>query len=79
VTIHVSGSNALTRAANPVKVAELADGCAPRVRVMALFGVNGPAWGMVRVDTDGGVYLAHVYGQDEIVWGQVDASVTFAA
>lgn len=79
MTIHVSGSNALTRAASPIKVAELADGCAPRVRAMALFGVNGPAWGMVRVDTDGGVYLTHVYGQDEIVWGQVDASVTFAA
>ena len=79
MTIHVSGSNSLTRAANPVKVAELADDCTPRVRVMALFGVNGPAWGMVRVDTDGGVYLTHMYGQDEIVWTTVDASVTFAA
>lgn len=79
MTIHVSGSNSLTRSKSLVKVAELADGCAPRVRVMALFGVNGPAWGMVRVDTDGGVYLTHVYGQDEIVWTTVDASATFAA
>lgn len=77
VTIHISGSNSLTRSANPIKVAELSDGCAPRVRVMALFGVNSPAWGMVRIDTDGSVYLTHMYGQHEIVWAEVDASVTF--
>lgn len=37
------------------------------------------SWGMVRVDTDGNVYLTHMYGQDEIVWATVDVSVTFAA
>ena len=79
MTVHISGSNSLTRAVNPVKVAELADGCAPRVRVMTLFGVNDSAWGMVRVDTDGRVYLTHMYGTDEIVWTKVDVSVTFAA
>lgn len=79
VTIHISGSNSLTNSKNPIKVAELADGCAPRVRVMAPFGVNDQAWGMVRVDTDGNVYLTHMYGQDEIVWTTVDVSVTFAA
>lgn len=79
VTVHISGSNSLTRSKNPVKVAELADGCAPRVRVMTLFGVNDSAWGMVRVDTDGRVYLTHMYGHDEIVWNKVDVSVTFAA
>lgn len=79
VTVHISGSNSLTRAVNPIKVAELADGCAPRVRVMALFGVNDQTWGMVRVDTDGSVYLTHMYGRDEIVWSKVDVSVTFAA
>ena len=46
---------------------------------MALFGVNDQAWGMVRVDTDGSVYLTHMYSQDEIVWNKVDVSVTFAA
>ena len=79
VTIHISGSNSLTRSKNPIKVAELADGCAPRVRVMTLFGVKDSAWGMVRVDTDGRVYLTHMYGQDEIVWTKFDVSVTFAA
>ena len=79
VTIHISGSNSLTRSKNPVKVAELAEGCAPRVRVMTLFGVNDAAWGMVRVDTDGSVYLTHMYGHDEIVWAKVDVSATFAA
>lgn len=79
VTIHISGSNSLTNSKNPIKVAELADGCAPRVRVMAPFGVNDQAWGMVRVDTDGNVYLTHMYGQDETVWTTVDTSVTFAA
>lgn len=79
MAVHISGSNSLTRAVNPIKVAELADGCAPRVRVMALFGVNDQAWGMVRVDTDGSVYLTHMYSQDEIVWNKVDVSVTFAA
>lgn len=79
MTVHISGSKALTRAVNPIKVAELADGCAPRVRVMTLFGINDSSWGMVRVDTDGSVYLTHMYGQDEIVWTKVDVSVTFAA
>ena len=79
VTIHISGSNSLTRSKSPIKVAELADGCAPRVRVMTLFGVNGSVWGMARVDTDGSVYLTHMYGQDEIVWDKVDVSVTFTA
>ena len=78
MTVHISGSNSLTRAVNPIKVAELADGCAPRVRVMTLFGVNDHAWGMARVDTDGSVYLTHLYRQDEIVWATVDVSVTFA-
>ena len=78
MTVHISGSNSLTRAVNPIKVAELADGCAPRVRVMTLFGVNDHAWGMARVDTDGSVYLTQLYRQDEIVWATVDVSVTFA-
>ena len=77
MTIHISGSNSLTRQNNPIKVAELADGCAPRVRVMTLFGVNDSAWGMARVNTDGSVYLTHLYRQDDIVWAEVDASVTF--
>ena len=46
---------------------------------MAPFGVNDQSWGMVRVDTDGNVYLTHMYGQDETVWTTVDVSVTFAA
>ena len=79
VTIHIAGSQALTRASSPIKVAELAEGCAPRVPVTTLFGVNGSVWGMVRVGTDGSVYLTHMYGQDETVWAKVDASVTFAA
>ena len=79
MTIHISGSNSLTRSKSPIKVAELADGCAPRVRVMTLFGVNGSVWGMARVDTDGSVYLTHMYGQDEIVWDKVDVSVAFTA
>lgn len=77
VTIHISGSNSLTRSADPIKVADLADGCAPRVPVTTLFGVNGSAWGMARIDADG-VYLTHVYGQGEIVWDKVDVSVTYA-
>lgn len=77
MTIHISGSNSLTRSSNPIKVAELSDGCAPRVRVMALFGVHPPAWGIVRIDTDGSVYLTHMYEQHEIVWAEVDVSVTF--
>lgn len=78
MTIHISGSRALTHRDSPIKSAELANGCAPHVPVMTLFGVNAPAWGMVRVDTDGSVYLTHMYGQDEIVWAKVDASVTYA-
>lgn len=35
-------------------------------------------WGH-ECDTDGIVYLTHMYGQDEIVWATVDVSVTFAA
>lgn len=79
MTIHISGNNSLTRQKDPIKVAELADGCAPRVRVMTLFGVNDQSWGMVRVDTDGSVYLTHMYGQNEIVWTKVDVNVTFVA
>lgn len=78
VTIHVKGSNSLTSLANPIKVAELADGCAPRVQVMTLFGVNGTAWGVVRIDTDGSVYMMQMYGPDEITWADVNVSVTFA-
>lgn len=79
VTIHVKGSNSLTTLANPIKVAELVDGCAPRVQVMTLFGVNGTAWGVVRIDTDGSVYMTQMYGPNEITWADVNVSVTFAA
>lgn len=76
VTIQMHGSNVHT-ATKDAKVGSVKAEFRPAVPVRALFGVQGVAWGVVSINTDGSINLVHRYGADSLVWSSVDISVTY--
>ena len=49
----------------------------PATEVTQLFGVQGGAWGLVHVGTDGAVSIYHMFNASALTWSLIDVSVTF--
>ena len=49
----------------------------PLTEATALFGVQGNAWGLLHVRTDGIVTIYHIYGSESLTWDAIDTSVSF--
>lgn len=75
-TVHIVGNNALTTTQG-VKVGSVKAAYRPKAPARAIFGVQGTSWGIVSVDVDGVVKLIHRYGNDSLMWGTVDISVSY--
>lgn len=65
----------ITREGRPNVCARLK--VAPAVEVTALFGVQGNAWGVAKVDRSGAVSIFHLFSSGDLTWDRLDVSLTF--
>ena len=73
----VSGEKVHTTLNKAIIIGTLDAPFRPHLPVRTLFGVNGAAWGLLSVETDGRITIYQRYGPDSLQWVFVDISVSW--
>ena len=76
-TVHVYGEGVVTSDESNTVIGYLKPGFYPNILFRSLFGINGNAWGILVINTDGTIRLTQRYSHNTVTWVIVDVTATF--